>query len=246
MTFKGFTERIAFGSPPRNASLWMSAGANVLIVLAGIIVFHPSAMSVLWAFWCDCVIAGVLTVIRLCTLKDFSVFSFIPDGNPSVNDKRRQALSILAFSVLFYFILFSVFQGISKADISSFVFIAVSAGLLFIGRLISYLRDEVIRRRENGAPPDITLHVFSPLVQFMLIIAAIFPGILFWVFLNIFLLFAFMIFRGPFDMISSIASDVTVLLFAAAVKMGAEYGIPALIRWYKSQPIKVAANDVKK
>ncbi|MDD5593700.1 MAG: DUF6498-containing protein [Candidatus Margulisbacteria bacterium] len=97
-----------------NPSLWSLITAN-LLVAALALRFDWSLIELLWIYWCQSVIIGVINFIKLLTLADFSTEGFTVNGRSVPANQLTKFSTALFFALhygtfhLVYLIFLSVF-----------------------------------------------------------------------------------------------------------------------------------------
>ena len=161
-------------------SFWSLIGSNLFsIVLAFIQGWDISV--VLWVYWLQSVGIGIVNVIKILLLEQFSTEGFQINHravDPTASTKISTA-AFFAFHYGFFHLIYAVFlsvipftrDALTKND---YLFIAVSGGVFFVNHLFSYFYNRK-SEFENHRCPNIGTIMFQPYIR-------IFPMHLFIIF----------------------------------------------------------------
>jgi len=101
---------LATGQPTMDSALYGILIGNA-VTLTGAIVEHWPVLPVLWVYWGQSVAIGVINVIRILCLKEFSTAGFTSNGGPvPENDKgKRSTAAFFAFHFGFFHLIYALF-----------------------------------------------------------------------------------------------------------------------------------------
>lgn len=144
---------IRFGDPNKkfkdlfkikwDSSLYFLIVTNIIVIIIATLEKWDTP-TLLFIYWCQSVIIGIFSFIRILNLKNFTTENFTLNGNkvePTKSTKNKTAFFFLFHYGFFHLVYFSFIVGTFNTQINFASIVGLSVGLFFINHLFSFIKN---------------------------------------------------------------------------------------------------------
>lgn len=143
----------------QDSSTWLLVITNLIIIIFAT-VQHWNFLTLMWIYWTQSVIIGLVNFVRMLLLKDFSTKGMIFGGKPvekTTSSKIAMAFFFLfhygGFQAMYVFFIFDAHDVFGKQfDPPELLPILIGAGFFLINHVYSFIRHfyELSRKQKLG------------------------------------------------------------------------------------------------